>query len=283
MNSTVLLSSSASNEYIYTFLSTISIVGTIGNSMVAIVYWQKKDKQTSTFFILVLALSDLAVCSILVPLTIYMEKILYETESIFLCKAFFFLTTAIVPSSSLLMSAIAFDRYFCICVVNRNVMTLLRARISVILILTLSILLGIIPFLSSVVIQIEDTVELNDSYTSNYSHDLCFIDTESKYTKFGFLIMPFKYFYDLIYAFSVIVITSLYVLIYKEIYVRGKMKRNRKRELLYNSIISQAENGIFPETLLIKNDDFKINSFQADNERMHLLSQCCFKSKGFVE
>jgi hypothetical protein len=95
------------NNHIFKFLSLISIIGTIGNLLVVIVYWRKKDKQTSTFFILVLALSDLAVCSLLVPMTIYMEGILYETSSSFLCKLYFFLTTTTVPHSSLMMSAIA--------------------------------------------------------------------------------------------------------------------------------------------------------------------------------
>ena len=44
----------------------ISVIGSIGNLLTAMVYWRKKDKQTSTFFILVLALNDLVVCSLLV-------------------------------------------------------------------------------------------------------------------------------------------------------------------------------------------------------------------------
>jgi hypothetical protein len=48
--------------------SFISVTGSIGNLLTAMVYWRKKDKQTSTFFILVLAISDLVVCSLLVYL-----------------------------------------------------------------------------------------------------------------------------------------------------------------------------------------------------------------------
>lgn len=270
------------NEQIYSFLTTISIVGTIGNLLVVLVYWQKKDRQTSTFFILVLAFSDLAVCSILVPMTIYMEKIFFETDSLIMCKTYYFLTTTIVPSSSLLMSAIAFDRYFCICKVNRNIMTLIRARIAVIILLFLSALLGVIPFLGSVVVQIDDYTNaqtLNSSKLPDH-HYFCFIDTESKHTFFGFLIMPFKIFYDLIYAASVIVITILYILIYKEIHVRRKLKRNRKREILYCSIINQAENGIFPETLLIKNDDFLDDSYTSKHRRLKLLKNCLSSVEG---
>lgn len=131
MNSATNNTATASNEYIYIYFYTVSIVGSVGNFIVALVYWNKKDKQTSTFFILVLAISDLIVCLILVPMTIHMERILFETSSVFFCKAFYFLTTTVVPSCSLLMTAIAFDRYFCICMVSRNVMNLHRARLSV--------------------------------------------------------------------------------------------------------------------------------------------------------
>lgn len=80
------------------FLTTVSIVGTIGNLIVAFVYWNKKDKQTSSFFILVLACSDLVVCFVLVPMTIYFESIMFVTHNVVLCKAYYFLTTTIVPS-----------------------------------------------------------------------------------------------------------------------------------------------------------------------------------------
>ena len=116
------------NGHINVFLTLISVIGIIGNLIVAFVYWKKKDKQTSTFLILVLAFSDFTVCSIFVPLTIYMENVLYETSSLLLCKSFFFIQTTTVPFSSLLMTAIAFDRYFCICMPNRNLLTLPRTR-----------------------------------------------------------------------------------------------------------------------------------------------------------
>lgn len=86
------------NTALVAFLSTVSIIGTIGNLIVAFVYWKKKDKQTSSFFILVLACSDWIVCSVLVPMTIYIEIIMYSTQNIYFCKTYYFLITTIVPS-----------------------------------------------------------------------------------------------------------------------------------------------------------------------------------------
>lgn len=135
------------DQHISTFLTIISIVGTIGNLIVAFVYWTKLDKQTSTFFILCLAFIDLTVCSVLVPTTIFMENIYFETDNQVFCRSYFFLLTTSVPMSSLLMTAIAFDRFFCICMVNRNIMTLSRARFIGIVLLVISASLGVIPAL----------------------------------------------------------------------------------------------------------------------------------------
>ncbi len=87
-----------SNLSLIAFLTTVSVIGTVGNLIVAFVYWKKKDKQTSSFFILVLSCSDWIVCSVLVPMTIYIESIVYSTQNIYFCKSYYFLTTTIVPS-----------------------------------------------------------------------------------------------------------------------------------------------------------------------------------------
>ena len=225
------------NEYIYIYLTTVSVVGVFGNLIVAFMYSQKKDKHTSTFFILVLSLSDLSVCLILVPLTIYMEKIGFETTSLIMCKLYFFLTTAIVPSSSLLMLAIAFDRYACICMVNKNVINLFRAKLIVIVLLIISALCGIIPGLHA---KLEGVLQIDNLTNETYTFDInvCFIDSRDSF------INQFKDMYDLVYALSVIFITFLYILIYKEIYKRGKMKKNRKKEILINSLINRANSNV---------------------------------------
>jgi len=257
------------NDNLSRYLSTISAIGIIGNLIVALVYWKKKDKQTATLFILLLAFVDLIVCMLLVPLTIYMELILYVTDNIVLCKSFTFLMTTTVPSSTLLMTAIAFDRYFCICMANRNILTLRKARFIGIILIVFSGCLGVIPALASVIqtptqsrhdlsshqeddssssssasltsVSLSSSSEVfssDNSSNSNQTNLLCFIDSESVHTIFGHLIQPFKIFYDLIFVCSAITITVLYILIYKEIFTRRKIKREQKRKLLYNSYIN---------------------------------------------
>jgi hypothetical protein len=270
------------NEYIFSFLTTVSIIGSIGNSIVAFVYWRKKDKQTSTFFILILAFSDLTVCSVLIPFTIYMEKLNFETSNIYFCKAFFFLTTTTVPASSLLMTVIAFDRYFCICMVSKNIMTLPKAKLLVLIVVAISGLLGVIPVLGAVIlnnvpngnhtignrtIEAYTNANFNESYFNNNtilngssSNGALICANDSG--PFGFLIMPFKKFYDLIFFASAITISILYVLIYKEIYTRRKIKRERRQELLYSGMIHGAEfdSSVYINSALKKRLQFDIDS-----------------------
>lgn len=246
----------SNSDHINVFLISISIVGLIGNLIVAFVYWQKKDKQTSTFFILVLAFIDLTVCCLMVPMIIYIEHIKYETDNLFLCKLYFFLLTTTVPSSSLLMTAIAFDRYFCICMANVKIITYPRAKVISTVLLMISASLGVIP---SVIAHIKiaykndnsnlhPTDDLNKTYMYYDTNSTLTNLTESKqcttdmeYKFFGVRVLkPFKYSYDFIFLAAVIIITTLYILIYKEIYTRRKSKRDQKQKLLFNSYVNSG-------------------------------------------
>lgn len=121
-------------------------------------------------------------------------------------------------------------------------MTYPRARIIGITLLIFSSLLGVIPALASVT-QLNSKNATLPSQNSSLTEDFlyytisntslisaptngfqCFLDMDSKYSLFGSLVMPFKLFYDCIFVASVIIITILYILIYKEIYTRRKLK-----------------------------------------------------------
>ena len=205
----------------------ISVFGSIGNFLTCLVYWKKKDKQTASFYILVLALSDFVVCSVFVPITIYMESYSFEIDNIYFCKLYFFLTTTTVPFSCLLMTAIAIDRYMNICYihVNKALMTVKKAKIIIVCLLVTSCFLGIIPSINSVIKTEKAQSNENDT---DHEYWICIVDTESSY---GYFVMPFKNFYDFIYLMSVIIVTFLYIAIYKEIRIRNKIKAERIKKL----------------------------------------------------
>jgi len=77
-------------------------------------------------------------------MTFYLTIIGIQNE--FLCKFYGFLSTHVLYST-LLITTIAFDRYFCICWPLYKIITIRRARAIVIICGCLSSLLGIISFL----------------------------------------------------------------------------------------------------------------------------------------
>ena len=57
----------------FTLLALFTLIGTISNALVICVFAKKKNRHTSTVFILTLAVVDMLTCFIVMPFTIYME------------------------------------------------------------------------------------------------------------------------------------------------------------------------------------------------------------------
>ena len=140
-------------------LSVFSIVGTCGNFIVLHVFLQRKDKVSSTIFILSLAGIDCMTCLIIIPYTIVMEYIKFIVHYEVFCKAYLFLITFNVPLSSFVMVAIAFDRYFCICHSLRNVMNRRRAKTIIIILVFFAAGLGTITCLTHGVYMLKKSNE----------------------------------------------------------------------------------------------------------------------------
>ena len=115
--------------FVIAMLSFLSLVGTIGNALVLYVFYMKKDRLTSTIFILAMAFIDFLTCLFVIPFTIYMEYIQFYIQNDFLCKLYQFLITSSIPYSAFIMVAIAIDRYFCICYPFLKAITLFRAKL----------------------------------------------------------------------------------------------------------------------------------------------------------
>lgn len=128
-------------------LSFLSIVGVAGNALVLYVFAQKKDRMTSTLFILGLAFVDFMTCLVVIPYTIYMEFVNFSIQYDVLCKVYQFLITSNIPFSALIMVAIAIDRYFCICHPFLHAINITRARIMIVCLALFAAGLGIITAL----------------------------------------------------------------------------------------------------------------------------------------
>lgn len=121
-----------------------SICGIIGNLLVIIVYKNKlSDNQTITFFILQLAITDLACCLFVIPINCYHELYLGRITSDFMCKLHTFLIIINITYSCLLMTLVAFERCFSILFPFGKVVTKFRAKILMVVLFILCFLIGL--------------------------------------------------------------------------------------------------------------------------------------------
>lgn len=127
---------------------------------------------TPSFFILVLACVDLIVCCVVIPIVFYMEYVDMQPNSDIWCKTYTFLTVCNIMFSSLLIIAIALDRYLAICHPFYNILNMKRAKYLTIGLAIFCIIYGILAAVhsklsyknnNSTVKQCYETVELDAS------------------------------------------------------------------------------------------------------------------------
>lgn len=92
------------------YLMTFSLAGSVGNAFVIYIFSRKREKSTTTVFILVLAMTDFFTCLVIIPFTIYYEVMEKRVNSNVQCKVYMFLITTNIPFSAFIMVLIAFDR-----------------------------------------------------------------------------------------------------------------------------------------------------------------------------
>ena len=129
-------------------LSIFSVVGTTGNAFVLYVFSKKKDKNTSTVFILALASIDFVTCIFVIPFTIFVEYMYKKVDNDAVCKIYQFFITSNVPFSAFIMVAIAIDRYLCICRPWVKIINIKVAKRIILCLLMLSLSLGLITSLA---------------------------------------------------------------------------------------------------------------------------------------
>lgn len=123
----------------------ISFIGIVGNVLVLIVYKKKlKDNETITFFIIHLAITDLACCLFLIPINCYHELNIGKIDSDFMCKFHSFLNILNVTYSCLLMALVAFERYLCIIWPFSKLLTKFRSKILMAFLFTLCLTIGML-------------------------------------------------------------------------------------------------------------------------------------------
>ncbi|VDP30230.1 unnamed protein product [Schistosoma mattheei] len=152
-------------------LGIICLIGIFGNTLVIIVYSLKQDRLTATLFILILAISDFLACITLIPGTMIIEYVEWNIDSTFLCKFYYFINNTFIPFSSLLISCIAFDRYFCLCHPFKNILTRERAKRVILILIFICIILGFSSTFTVRVEQIHFDTNINNNNDNNNNNN----------------------------------------------------------------------------------------------------------------
>ncbi|CAL1542594.1 unnamed protein product [Lymnaea stagnalis] len=143
-------------------LACFSVLGLLGNSLVLYVYVRKRNKLSSTVFIIALAAIDLVTSAIGMPYTMVVEGLNYHISLDFSCKLYYFIITCTVPFSVFIMVAIAIDRYICICRPHSHVLDSTRAKYCVLVLLFMAIVIGAVAAMFHGVYLDVDTLRKKD-------------------------------------------------------------------------------------------------------------------------
>ena len=283
-------------------LSILSITGTAGNAVVLYVFYQKKDKQVSTMFIIVLAFVDFTTCLIVIPFTIILEARDFMIQYDFVCKLYQFMITSNIPFSALIMVAIAVDRYFCICHPFLHALNLNRAKLLTVAMAMFSASLGVIVSLMYGVYNFMDRVMMpvpafnrsslsgggggNDTNVGYFQDFAAFynnypVDERGKFVVFvgqcrtneliigANFMWYYQRFYMVLYLVSLVVVIILYVLIYHSVMVRRNRRERQKSKALPLVQLQNetAQMSTVEETLLtqVNGDDKAAKEDNTDN------------------
>lgn len=156
-----------------------SIIGLIGNFLVLIVYKKKlKENESITFIIIHLALTDFLCCAVLIPINCYHELNIGKITSDFMCKFHSFLNIINITYSCLLMTLVAFERFFCIVYPFRKIVTVSNARVIQAFLLLMCTGIGLAGCLS---IGIYHRAYLLDNLDMNKTNQSVLIRTQNSY------------------------------------------------------------------------------------------------------
>ncbi|CAH1270831.1 AVPR1B [Branchiostoma lanceolatum] len=102
------------NIHVTVFLSLVCGLGTMGNFLTVLVSARRREKSSATIFVLTLAVVDLVVCGVVVPLKLYELNHGTYTGQVW-CRVIPYLTAVSLLSSTSVLLAASVDRYRAVC------------------------------------------------------------------------------------------------------------------------------------------------------------------------
>ncbi|XP_064611692.1 cholecystokinin receptor type A-like [Liolophura sinensis] len=226
-------------------LSLFSVLGTVGNALVIYVFGRRKEKLTSTVFILTLAGTDFITCLVIVPFTLVMEAIDFRIQYDFPCKLYKFLITSNVPFSAFIMVAIAVDRYLCICHPFLHAMNIFRAKVIIAALALLATTLGII---TSLAFGVQMSEPVYNNATDRWVNQTVECDTNVEIISEEFR-MTYQKVYAALFLTPLVIVGVLYGLIYRSVLMRRAARLRQK----YDKASACAEHSVEETQMTVLN------------------------------
>ncbi|KAL3892216.1 hypothetical protein ACJMK2_004446 [Sinanodonta woodiana] len=244
--------------------------GLPGNLFVIIVYYRKMRRTTSRYFIIVLAALDLINCAFTMPAEMALLSNFYTFDVPWLCKLSRFISYIANNSSAIILLGIAVDRFRKICQATKRSFSLKHVKIFCIC----SITFATLSSAPSIVLYGTNTkilsVYLKELNITIYGKT-CLV--EDQYWKTSY-IAAFNAYLFCCMAIIFVVISIVYIIIGKEIFIRKDFGSFRKKSSCAesrNSSISESENSAFSTSY---NSEAKLDDAPTVNQlslRRHVL------------
>lgn len=205
-------------------VTSLAVVGVIGNVSVLIVYSRRRDNLASNTFIKVLAFIDLLVCSFVMSYSIVYE--LHLVSSDIACRFCEFLSHFCVSASNITLVAIATERYIAVCQIGTK-LNINNINVGVWIIFVLSVIVGAPAIGTFAVVRDSEVRDIECQFPHEYS--------SGKFCHFTYTVMgkPLVKAYQtltmLFFFITVVIIVILYSVIYYVLW-----KKSRLRQLMIN-------------------------------------------------
>ncbi|XP_048754001.1 5-hydroxytryptamine receptor 2B-like [Ostrea edulis] len=206
---------SADSISFVSFVALFASFGVIGNIIILLVYSIKKKNLLGEFlYIQVLAVSDLFVCGVLMPYTVFFEFRLVTNDVI--CRLLEIIRHTVVIFSNLILLVVAIDRFVMIWKVRSNI----TKRNKIWILLTTLLIVFVINIPTAVLFKVESDQNADNTTSSEY----CQYTTSTLGDELGAVYRNFQSF---IIALSMVLLMIIYVLVYALLYTRKKRMQNK--------------------------------------------------------
>ena len=220
------------------YVSVLMLVGTFGNILVLVYYGCKSKTSTNSFFIVALAVFDLSMCAVSMPIEIVDLRFYYMFTNVPACKISRLLNHLAADGSATTLLGIAADRYRRLCCPLKPQLEIKHARIAVFLVGLLA------AILSWPALIFYEPVTVNVTNPENNSTILQGSDcTTTKDDKYRTYLWAFNIVQLVIYIVATTTLIVLYCLVGRAIYryKRRRLKYASSKRIAYDSKYNRKE------------------------------------------